>query len=1069
MQNYTAKLNTSDSSKGEQDTFQSADISVSSGVPLASFIAEQIRLFRADDLLSRITVVAPSFYSAFFLRRAVTDLICAKDADANVASNSNGSRAALFNVEFLRIEDVADILFETVADNTNKTPLSRLIVSELIYGAMSNLKTSGPLKEHAKNESTTRAVQWTLQELELLDAGPEDALNKLANISDSGIYPQLLEIHREYSKVASNYISHKDIAAIAAQVIDDDAATVASILGARQIVVVARRRPDVYMKLWECLTRLGSATTVNLLPSDDLNTGEYCAGSDKTVTHFYSTLNAADEPRALIRNIMEDAREGVRFGNMAVIVPSGYEKRIQDSLTAADIPITGRKSRGLAHSPQSRFVVHLLKMINSDMRPATFATWATGCPIVDPATGERIPAARWEKICREVKLRSLNSESNYKSLIKRYRDSMFHKAKRVEEDPDMDHALNVASLRTEAYLANRLIQFLDELNERLEHPEHAEWSRYADWLLEVKSAYIYKSRNEDDNYDDAYRIDSCIDGIRRLGDVSKRRVPFDRFASVVQSEISNSSGSIPGLGSSVLVADAVSVTGCVFRRVHMLGMSEGNYPSLARSDPLLPDYRRVQIDPNSSTLQTRKEREQISRAHYLYALESASHRRLYWNQAEPGDADIKYPSSWYLDELRKTNGSDGISMKVKDVMDPDKGIIHFTPEMHQISNGEVTLGEAYEFDLLLASNASNSQSNRQTLLKEECFSGLSRGIKYMRAKSSNRFTEFDGNLNGLSQLTLPDTMSASTLQDYAACPYRFFLSQRLSVEQVQEPDEDLTLSAMDRGILVHGILEKFVAQRDVSASDEVQRGLMGDIAQQEFSDFRKHNPIGHPTLYRVETSNLLSRIQKWRIIEFNQISGLPLSHTETRFGFDEHNSSVNLNLQDGSVIKLRGMIDRIALSEDGCIATVLDYKTGGQSSYSDVDKDPVAAGTKLQLAVYMLAARIILPSVKDISAAYWFIFEEGNIKFRPKAFADEIDAMTRLHDVAEVIAHGIKQGIFPARPGDVNTQSGVSSWNNCQFCPYTSVCASNRAVNWDSKKQAPELNDYIEMAEAPIQ
>ena len=1066
MQNYTAKLNTSDTNKEVQDTFQSAEISISSGIPLASFIAEQIRLFRADDPLSRITVVAPSFYSRFFLRRVVTDLICAKDADANVASNSNGSRAALFNVEFLRIEDVADILFETVADNINKTRLSRLIVSELIYGAMSNLKTSGPLKEHAQNESTTRAVRETLQELELLDAGPEDTLNKLANISDSGIYPQLLEIQREYSRVASNYISRKDIAAVATQIVSDDPATVASILGARQIVVLTRRKPDVYMRLWECLTKLGSATTVNLLPSDDLNTGEYCAGSDKTVTHFYSTLNVADEPRALIRNIMEDAREGVRFGNMAVIVPSGYEKRVQDSLTVARIPITGRKSRGLAHSPQSRFVVHLLKMVNSDMRPATFATWATGCPIVDPATGERIPAARWEKICREVKLRSLNSESNYKSLIKRYRDSMLHKAKRVEEDPDMDHASSVDSFRTEALLADQLIKFLDELNERLEHPEHAEWSTYADRLLEVKSAYMYKPRNEDDNRDDADRV---IDRIRRLDDVSKRHVPFDRFASVVQSEISNPSGPIPGLGSSVLVTDAFNATGCVFQRVHMLGMSEGNYPSPARSDPLLPDYRRVQIDPNSSTLQTRKEREQISRAHYLYALESASYRRLYWNQAEPGDADIKYPSSWYLDELRKSSGSDGISMKVKDVMDPDKGIIHFTPEMHQISNGEVTLGEAYEFDLLLASNASNSQSNRQTLLKEECFSGLSRGIKYMRTKSSNRFTEFDGNVNGLSQLTLPDTMSASTLQDYAACPYRFFLSQRLSVEQVQEPDEDLTLSAMDRGILVHGILEKFVAQRDVSASDEVQRGLMGDIAQQEFTDFRDRNPIGHPTLYGVETSNLLSRLQKWRLIEFNQLGGLPLSHTETRFGFDEHNSNVDLNLQDGSVIKLRGMIDRIALSEDGCIATVLDYKTGGQSSYSDVDKDPVAAGTKLQLAVYMFAARTILPSVKDISAAYWFIFEEGNIKFRPKSFADETDAMTRLYDVAEVIAHGIKQGIFPARPGDVNTQSGVSSWNNCQFCPYTSVCASNRAINWDSKKQAPELNDYIEMAEAPIQ
>jgi len=64
------------------------------GERLIEALRDEIAAARSNDPLSPITVVVPSFYSAFFMRRRLA---------------SDGS---LFNVQFLRVEDLADALAE---------------------------------------------------------------------------------------------------------------------------------------------------------------------------------------------------------------------------------------------------------------------------------------------------------------------------------------------------------------------------------------------------------------------------------------------------------------------------------------------------------------------------------------------------------------------------------------------------------------------------------------------------------------------------------------------------------------------------------------------------------------------------------------------------------------------------------------------------------------------------------------------------------------------------------------------------------------------------------------------
>src|SRR3954452_11277855 len=55
------------------------------------------------------------------------------------------------------------------------------------------------------------------------------------------------------------------------------------------------------------------------------------------------------------------------------------------------------------------------------------------------------------------------------------------------------------------------------------------------------------------------------------------------------------------------------------------------------------------------------------------------------------------------------------------------------------------------------------------------------------------------------------TLSASSLQRYAECPFHYYLQYVLGVRPLEEPDED-RVDAAERGSAVHAVLEQLVRQ-----------------------------------------------------------------------------------------------------------------------------------------------------------------------------------------------------------------------------------------------------------------
>ena len=157
------------------------------------------------------------------------------------------------------------------------------------------------------------------------------------------------------------------------------------------------------------------------------------------------------------------------------------------------------------------------------------------------------------------------------------------------------------------------------------------------------------------------------------------------------------------------------------------------------------------------------------------------------------------------------------------------------------------------------------------------------------------------------------------------------------------------------------------------------------------------------------------------------------------------------------MIRFRGVIDRIDVSPDGRAALVLDYKTGGTTEYTNMDKDPVRRGTRLQLPVYGLAARQLLGDWVDVKVAYWFVSARGNFKTRPQKPAPLDEMLESFSDAVGTITGGIGKGLFPANPGKGNS--------NCTYCDFKNLCPTRRERHWERKRRDPRLSSYTAMAE----
>jgi RecB family exonuclease len=277
---------------------------------------------------------------------------------------------------------------------------------------------------------------------------------------------------------------------------------------------------------------------------------------------------------------------------------------------------------------------------------------------------------------------------------------------------------------------------------------------------------------------------------------------------------------------------------------------------------------------------------------------------------------------------------------------------------------------------------------------------------------------------GWTEAHRPPAYSLSALERYQDCPFKFFASDVLRLEEV--PEDESTLSPRARGRFIHEVFQRFFEAWDARGSGAITaesldeaRALMIEIAEPLLARL----PAADAALERARlfgsaiSSGSMDVVFEREVSSDARVVARRLEHRlEGEFA---------LGSPDGRRVPLKGVADRIDVLE-GNRLRVIDYKTGSAPN-------PRRA---LQVPIYALCAQ---ERGSAVDGGQWTIDEAAYVAFSGrrsylpviKRGSDADPVLNAARERLHAAVAGIERGEFPARPHDLIM---------CTWCAFVAVC-----------------------------
>jgi CRISPR/Cas system-associated exonuclease Cas4 (RecB family) len=489
----------------------------------------------------------------------------------------------------------------------------------------------------------------------------------------------------------------------------------------------------------------------------------------------------------------------------------------------------------------------------------------------------------------------------------------------------------------------------------------------------------------------------------------------------------------------VFVAPIDAARGLGFDVVFVPGLAEKMFPRKLEEEPILLDAARERI----GDLATRKDRLAAERLQLRIAAGAArreivfSYPRLDMDQSRP-----RVPSVYALEvkyaATGRLPGFDELARMAEKVGATRVGWPAPADRSDAIDEAE------HDLALLESLEGPDPEKNKGTaryLLTANPH--LGRALRFRARRWHAGWTVADGlykpsesareamRAHGLAERSF----SPTALQNYATCPYKFFLYavHRLSPREVPESIEEL--SPLQRGSLVHDVqFELFQRLRDegllpVTEENLTQARERLDAAVSEVAE-RYRDELA-PAIERVWLDGIAgvrSDLREWLRRASLDGSGFVPWRFELSFGLpgrrdqDPHSSDADVPLDCG--LRLRGSIDLVERRGDGQVR-VTDHKTGKERfSQGGV----ISGGEVLQPVLYALVAEKLFPEERVESGRLYYCTATGG--FETRTVPLDADARRSAQVVADVIGQALGEPFLPAAPAE----------GACQWCDYRVVC-----------------------------
>jgi RecB family exonuclease len=703
------------------------------------------------------------------------------------------------------------------------------------------------------------------------------------------------------------------------------------------------------------------------------------ATDDRSVV-IVSAPDAVREVREAARACLRWAEEGIPFHQMAVVYRAAqpYRALVDEVFSEAGIPVYLHDGRPLAQHPTGRRVLALLDLLSGNLeRAAVMAFLAEAALPEDSAAG--VEPAAWDTLSKRAGI--VSGRTEWRTRLDRLRRDL------AADTPDHPDLARIDALRA----------WIDELGERLERfPVRASWSAALDQFRELLARYVAGSEPVARQLEPLRELDAVT------GDIARARfqATVRALLETLDADETLAGHRRDGFGrDGVAVLDLFSSRGLRFAGVVVLGLVERQFPRPPEPDPLLLDHERAALNAaHGWTIPLRAAGPSREPAQFAALLRATTRRlQLSFPRTETGAARPTLPSVFLRAAAEALLGRPVSATTI----DRLPAFVRRVPASRfGVNPPELALDEQ-EYDRSLLER----DPRLVDALDWPTFGRVD--LAWHARWRDEALTAYDGVVSTVPPLTL----SPTSLETYATCPYQFFVRSLLRASREEEPELVDQIDARDRGRLIHTVLERFFRQGE--------RSLAALLAAAEAvcAEFEAAGRVGRRLLWEMERRQILDDLEEW----WRTVAAAPDEFQpaliEARFEGEPF-----VRIVDGVAIAFRGVIDRIDQAPDGRFR-VVDYKTG---KFRLKDND-LAGGRALQLPFYLDAAATLLgvPASRG-EARYESVTRVGGFK---RARVDQRLDRAAFDALLAGLVAAIREGDFHPEPGEP-----------CAQCPARPIC-----------------------------
>jgi ATP-dependent helicase/nuclease subunit B len=817
---------------------------------------------------------------------------------------------------------------------------------------------------------------------------------------------------------------------------------------------------------------------------------------------LFSAPGEGRECVEIARRILEEARGGVRFDEIAVFVrsPRDYASLLEDAFSRAGIPSWFDRGTRRPH-PAGRAFLAILSCAVERLSAIRFAEYLSLAQVPDgpdaPRTDETPPPAddliagfarlepapdeqdsidasadtvdgrddpaviagmlrtpwMWEHLIVESAVIG-GEPSRWRrrlaGLAEQYRKQI---AEEGRENPESPRVARLGrDLRNLAHLSTFALPIVETL---ASWPPSGTWYEWLERFNELAPRVLRKPA----------RVLRALAELRAMGVIGPvtleeaRDVLSDRLRSLDEQPPADRYGQ-------VFVGSPHQGRGRAFKVVFVPALAERLFPQKPREDPMLLDEE--MREPLSAGLFVQEDRAKTERLLLRLAVGAATERLwLSYPRLDLSGARPRVPSFYVLDVVRAVTGRipNHETLQREAAAAGDARLDWPAPSRPASAIDEVEHDLATLRELITVSDRTAVHGHANYLLQLN--DALARSMRRRWARATARWRPQDGIVRVTdairpvlaSQRLGARPYSVSALQKFTTCPYQFTLSAIYRLEPNERPEPLQRLDPLTKGAIFHEVQAAFfrslhAQHRLPVTTDGVSQALatLNDVLSQVAAKYAENLAPAIPRVWREEIAAIGRDLRVW-VRKLPEAEGWTPEYFEFSFGLSDDGrdprSVPDPVLIDGRFM-LRGSVDVIELRSGSRDVRITDHKTGRNRTNA---RTVIGGGATLQPVIYGLAVEKILGRPVT-GGRLFYCTAAGGFSEHPVPLTD---ANRRAGlEALDIIDRAIELGFLPPAPAE----------RACTWCDFRPVCGPDEPAHL-KRKPSEQLADLIALREIP--